>query len=98
MSDYFDLGRHRLTVTTDSPEGQLWFDRGLLQCYGFNHGEAVKCFRRVLEYDPRCAMAYRGIAYAMGPNYNKAWDEFDEAELKSVLARRTRRPQMPSRC
>ena len=86
MPDYYDLGSHSLTVTTKSPEGQLWFDRGLLQCYGFNHGEAVKCFRRVLEFDPDCAMAYWGIAYALGPNYNKTWDAFDEADFKSVLA------------
>ena len=86
MPDYYDLGSHSLTVTTKSPEGQLWFDRGLLQCYGFNHGEAVKCFRRVLEFDPECAMAYWGIAYALGPNYNKTWDAFDEADFKSVLA------------
>ena len=86
MSDYYDLGTHSLTVTTDSPDAQLWFDRGLLQCYGFNHGEAVKCFRRALECDPGCAMAFWGVAYALGPNYNKAWDSFDEAEFSSVLA------------
>ncbi len=86
MSGYYDLGSHRLPVTASSPEGQLWFDRGLLWCYGFNHGEAVRCFRRVLESSPDCAMAYWGIAYALGPNYNKPWDAFDEAEFRSVLA------------
>ncbi|PKB82016.1 MAG: hypothetical protein BZY88_05380 [SAR202 cluster bacterium Io17-Chloro-G9] len=86
MSGYYDLGSHRLTVTTKSPEGQIWFDRGLLWCYGFNHGEAVRCFRHVLESDPDCAMAYWGIAYALGPNYNKPWDAFDEVEFESVLA------------
>ena len=85
MAGYYDLGAHRLPVTTRSPEGQLWFDRGLLWCYGFNHGEAVRCFRRALESDPDCAMAYWGIAHALGPNYNKPWDAFDEAEFKSVL-------------
>ena len=64
----------------------MWFDRGLLQCYGFNHGEAVRCFRRALEADSDCAMAYWGVAYALGPNYNKAWDAFDEAEFRVVLA------------
>ena len=77
MAGYYDLGAHRLPVTTRSPEGQLWFDRGLLWCYGFNHGEAVRCFRRALESDPDCAMAYWGIAHALGPNYNKPWDAFD---------------------
>ncbi len=86
MSSYYNLGSHRLTITTSSPEGQVWFDRGLLWCYGFNHGEAVRCFRRALESDPDCAMAYWGIAHALGPNYNKPWDAFDEAEFKSVLA------------
>ena len=85
-TDYYELGNHSLAVTTSSPEGQLWFDRGLLQCYGFNHGEAVKCFRRALDADPGCAMAYWGVAYALGPNYNKAWSAFDEAEFKAVLA------------
>ena len=86
MAGYYDLGTHRLPVTTRSPEGQLWFDRGLLWCYGFNHGEAVRCFRRALESDPDCAMAYWGIAHALGSNYNKPWDAFDEAEFKSVLS------------
>ena len=86
MAGYYDLGTHRLPVTTRSPEGQLWFDRGLLWCYGFNHGEAVRCFRRALESDPDCAMAYWGIAHALGPNYNKPWDALDEAEFKSVLS------------
>ena len=31
-------------------------------------------------------MAYWGIAHALGPNYNKPWDAFDEAEFKSVLS------------
>ena len=85
MSDYYDLGSHRLTVTTSSPEAQHWFDRGLLWCYGFNHGEAVRCFRHALEADPDCAMAYWGVAHALGPNYNKPWEAFDEAEFASVL-------------
>ena len=86
MSDYDDLGTHSLTITTKTSEGQLWFDRGLLQCYGFNHEEAVNCFRRALDSDPDCAMAHWGIAYSLGPNYNKAWDKFDEADLASALA------------
>ena len=85
MSNYYDLGSHNLAIAASSPEGQLWFERGLLQCYGFNHGEAIECFRQVLKSDPNCAMAYWGIAYALGPNYNKPWEAFDEAEFKSVL-------------
>ena len=73
MTYEFDLGSYSRPVTTSSPEAQLWFDRGLLWTYGFNHEEAVLCFKQAAEADLECAMAYWGIAYAMGPNYNKPW-------------------------
>jgi tetratricopeptide (TPR) repeat protein len=74
---YFDLGPYARKVTTSSPDAQLWFDRGLNWLFGFNHGEAVKCFRKALESDQRCAMAYWGISYASGPNYNLPWYRYD---------------------
>jgi len=89
--DYYDLGKYRRSVTTTSSEAQTWFDRGLLWSYSFNQEEGVRCFTRATEHDPRCAMAYWGIAYASGPNYNKAWIRFDRADLeasaeKAILA------------
>ena len=45
----------------------------------------MRCFRRAAEYDPSCAMAYWGIAYAAGPNYNKQWKAFDPVDLKRSL-------------
>ena len=86
MTYEFDLGSYSRPVTTSSPEAQLWFDRGLLWTYGFNHEEAVFCFKQAAEADPECAMAYWGIAYAMGPNYNKPWEAFDEAETSKTLS------------
>ena len=90
MSDYFDLGTYSRPITTTSAQAQLWFDRGLLWGYGFNHDESVKCFRQAAEYDPNCAMAYWGIAYAMGSNYNKPWDAFGEEELQQAVAQSRR--------
>jgi tetratricopeptide (TPR) repeat protein len=87
MSAYYDLGTHSRAVTTSSPEAQLWFDRGLNWTYGFNHEEAIRCFERALSHDPECVMAYWGIAYAAGPNYNKAWEAFDEIDLRQSLER-----------
>ena len=84
-TDYYDLGRHSYPISTSSPAAQLWFDRGLAWTYGFNHEEAIRCFEQALELDPHCAMAYWGIAYAIGPNYNKAWDQFDPVELAETL-------------
>ena len=49
MDDYYDLGAYKRTVTTSSPQTQLWFDRGLNWLYGFNHAEAIKCFEKALE-------------------------------------------------
>ncbi|KAE8153608.1 TPR-like protein [Aspergillus avenaceus] len=79
---YFNLGYHRRPVTTTSKEAQLWFDRGLVWVFSFNADEARKCFELAAEHDPNCAMAFWGIAYATGPNYNKAWKFFDAYDLR----------------
>lgn len=84
--DYYDLGTHSCPVSTTIPEAQLWFDRGLNWTYGFNHEEAVVCFNRALEHDPELAMAFWGIAYATGPNYNMPWSLFDPETRAKALA------------
>jgi tetratricopeptide (TPR) repeat protein len=87
VTEYYDLGNYRRTISTTSPEAQRWFDRGLNWTYGYNHDEAVRCFERAIEHDPNCAMAYWGVAYAAGPNYNKQWVAFDEIELPAAVAK-----------
>ncbi|KAG0646488.1 hypothetical protein D0Z07_7497 [Hyphodiscus hymeniophilus] len=87
QDEYFDLGSFQRPVTTKSEKTQLWFNRGLIWCYGFNHEEAVKCFEKAIAEDASCAMAFWGLAYALGPNYNKPWDFFDEKELDTVVNR-----------
>ncbi|MFF8974490.1 hypothetical protein [Streptomyces sp. NPDC014995] len=87
MAYDYDLGTHGRTVTTSSPDAQRWFDRGLVWSYAFNHEEAVACFEAAARADPDCAMAYWGIAYALGPNYNKPWEFFDDQELVRTVAR-----------
>ena len=83
--DYFDLGVYSRKVTTTSDEAQTWFDRGLRWTYGFNHEEAAECFRKAIAADPGCGMAYWGLAYAIGPNYNKPWDLFEPEERVAAL-------------
>ncbi|NOD91653.1 hypothetical protein GS636_02530 [Ruegeria sp. HKCCD4884] len=85
MSDYYDLGTYTCPVSTTNPEAQRWFDRGLNWTYGYNHEEAVACFQRAVEHDPKCAMAHWGVAYAAGPNYNLPWDLQDERGRKKAL-------------
>lgn len=82
---YFNIGQYTRTVTTQSKQAQQWFDRGLVWIYGYHHEEAIVCFQNALEADPNCAMALWGIAYAIGPNYNKPWADFDESELRDAI-------------
>ena len=86
LDDYYDLGTYARPMTTSSPEAQVWFNRGMLWRYGFNHEEAVRCFRDAVEHDPECAMAYWGIAHASGPYYNKPWEDFAGDELVETIA------------
>ncbi|PVH72103.1 hypothetical protein DL98DRAFT_611961 [Cadophora sp. DSE1049] len=82
---YYDLGSHQRSVTTCSAQAQLWFNRGLVWAYSFNHHEAERCFQWAAECDPDCAIALWGIAYATGPNYNKAWAFFDLEDRQASI-------------
>ena len=84
---YYDLGDYHRSVDTSSPQAQVWFDRGLVWAYAFNHEEAIVCFERALALDADLGIARWGIAYAIGPNYNKAWEAFDPIDLAASLAR-----------
>lgn len=64
------LGNLHHPVSTDNPEAQQFFDQGLRLIYAFNHDEAARSFQHAAQLDPKLAMAYWGIAEAVGPNYN----------------------------
>ncbi|GAB5356277.1 hypothetical protein AAMO2058_000276600 [Amorphochlora amoebiformis] len=70
---YPDMGMQHLKTSTKSESAQVWFDRGLIWLFGFNHFEAVRCFQKALEKDPKLAIAHWGIGFAMGHNYNFPW-------------------------
>jgi len=75
------LGDLHHPLSTKNAEAQRFFDQGLRLIYAFNHDEAARSFRRAAELDPNMAMAYWGIAEAVGPNYNDpaSEDRFKEA-------------------
>ncbi|RAL14119.1 tetratricopeptide repeat protein [Aspergillus homomorphus CBS 101889] len=87
QEEYFDLGTYHRPVTTTSTTSQTWFNRGLIWMYAFNHEESARCFERAIEADEACAMAYWGLAYAIGANYNKPWSFFDDLDLATVVKR-----------
>lgn len=64
------LGSHHRKITTSSREAQRYFDQGLTWAYAFNHDEAIRSFTRAAELDPRCAIAWWGVALCNGPHIN----------------------------
>lgn len=68
------LGDLHHPVSTSNPEAQKFFDQGMRLIYAFNHEEAAGSFERAAEIDPKMAMAYWGLAEAVGPNYNDPAD------------------------
>lgn len=84
-----DMGPYRREITTDSAQAKQYFNQGLNWAYGFNHDEAVRSFTKAAQLDADCAIAWWGIAWAQGPNYNApvmgnpkskaAWDALQEA-------------------
>jgi tetratricopeptide (TPR) repeat protein len=68
------LGDLHHPVSTHNPEAQQFFDQGLRFIYCFNHDEAARSFQHAAELDPKLAMAYWGLAEAVGPNYNDPAD------------------------
>jgi tetratricopeptide (TPR) repeat protein len=64
------LGDLHHPVSTRNPEAQQFFDQGLRLIFAFNHDEAARSFQRATELDPKLAIAYWGVAEAVGPNYN----------------------------
>src|SRR6266700_5406594 len=68
------LGDLHHPVSTSNAQAQQFFDQGLRFIYAFNHDEAARSFHHAAELDPKLAMAYWGIAEALGPNYNDPAD------------------------
>src|SRR6266404_667041 len=64
------LGDLHHPVSTKNAQAQEFFDQGLRLIYAFNHNEAARSFQKAAELDPKLAIAYWGIAEAVGPNYN----------------------------
>ena len=76
------LGHLHHAITTTKPEAQRYFDQGLTLVYGFNYDEAARSFRYAAKLDPKCAMAWWGVALAVGPNYNDP--DIDAGRRKSA--------------
>src|SRR5437879_3285856 len=71
---YKGLGAWRHPITTSNGDAQKYFDQGLALLYSFNRYESLRSFRKAADLDPRAAMAYWGMAMALGPYINMDGD------------------------
>jgi len=76
-----DLGKCHRAITTTSREAQQAFDRGLVLVYAFDHEEAARAFQAAVRHDPRCAMAYWGVALARGPYINRTTMDLESSTI-----------------
>jgi tetratricopeptide (TPR) repeat protein len=94
---FTEMGDHHRPVDTKSSLAQRYFDQGLTWAFAFNHDEAIRSFTQAAKFDPRCAMAWWGIAFCNGPHINNpamtpersvaAWDALQKAVELAYTAR-----------
>jgi len=85
-----NLGSLHHPITTTSEQAQRYFDQGLRLVYAFNHEEAIRSFEAAAQEDPKAAMAYWGIALALGPNINSAMEKKDERRAIEMVQKARR--------
>jgi tetratricopeptide (TPR) repeat protein len=63
------MGTVHLSITTSSPEAQLFFDQGLAQMHSFWAREAERSFLQAAALDPKAPMPQWGIAMVAGGDW-----------------------------
>lgn len=72
-------GKVTIPIKTSWEQGQAYFDQGLGQLHGFWFYEAERSFRQIAAKDPKCAMAYWGMAMANWENAERAKSFIEKA-------------------
>ena len=86
------VGKVNFKVTTASPQAQRFFEQGMAQLHAFWFYEAERSFRQVLMHDPKCGMAYWGLALANRSNPDRARDFLTKTDaLRPLLSAKERR-------
>jgi tetratricopeptide (TPR) repeat protein len=76
------LGRVNFTVSC-APQARRQFNRAVAWLHSFEYEEAEKAFNEVAGTDPRCGMAYWGIAMS---NYHPIWAPPTSDQLQKGLS------------
>lgn len=80
-----NLGNYRLKITSNSDLASRFVTQGIIMANGFNHAEAARSFREAIRQDSTCAMAYWGLAYVLGPNYNTNSSQGENDEILNAV-------------
>lgn len=67
-------GNYRWKITTVSDSAQFYFNQGINMYYGFHTLESRASFKKAIQFDSTCAMAWYGRALSLGPNINVGKD------------------------
>ncbi len=67
-----NTGSVSFAATTASPEAQKFINQGIGQLHGFWYFEAERSFRQAARLDPKCGIAYWGMAQANTNNAARA--------------------------
>jgi tetratricopeptide (TPR) repeat protein len=80
-----NMGDYHLPVTAQSPDAGRFVTQGILLANAFNHMEAARSFREAIRLDSTCALAYWGLAYVLGPNYNAGTNLGETEEIRYAM-------------
>lgn len=80
-----NLGEYHLNITASSELASKYFTQGVIMANGFNHAEATRSFRVAIDQDSTCALAYWGLAYVLGPNYNTNSNQGGNDEILNAV-------------
>ena len=80
-----NLGDYTIQVTTESEYATRFVTQGVLMANAFNHAEAARSFREAIRLDSTCALAYWGLAYVLGPNYNTNSNQGERGEIRFAV-------------
>jgi tetratricopeptide (TPR) repeat protein len=85
-----NLGSYDIAITTQSEFTRKFFTQGVIMANAFNHAEAARSFKEAIRQDSTSAMAYWGLAYVLGPNYNTSSDQGDKTEIVNAVEKAIR--------
>jgi tetratricopeptide (TPR) repeat protein len=80
-----NMGKYEIQITSRSKFTKRFFTQGVIMANAFNHAEAARSFKEAIRQDSTCAMAYWGLAYVLGPNYNTNSDQGDRDEILNAV-------------